>query len=538
MFPLITVTAEMLEQFFGLKPGDFVLNSRLPENFFNDIQRTMDIAGLEMMQLFLLSAWKSIYQGDKGDPSVLADYRFRRYKQQIGKMAFLFDCCDTLTYAERQQRAFERQIITNGRKTPDFFPGGAPASFFKRLYELKIQHGFYLCNLSKEACIDGYQWLFDSCRFQPIPAMLLPVVLTIFSTDEKGFSNIYSYFKYKNRRFSKETQKQIIALFSDICKEVRSQFPCVDGFIIPIFRWPDIEAAFCRQRNLFAADTETAKGFFAEYRQRNDLSKAEEMRLMEHSYGADIRALAKLCNLNTYITMNCLPTDAVPAKAKKPLKLLTEGELLPERPGTKGFDYFDRYFDGMYQQLPAVPGFSQLALIRYYRLPLDSYLNADPDFFADIEESASSALSGYMEMLRHNYWLEHSVFRFEDGKEYDWLNRRLKARIQYKLGNLPAWQKYIKHAKSFACDIVSVFTKEDYKGFIGNPQNFHVQYFPLYLRQFCKKYFILEYENASDQEACFLEDEAFYAILDMIQNCLLENLYTFWHNAVAKELYT
>ena len=269
-------------------------------------------------------------------------------------MAFLFDYCDTLTYAERQQKAFERQIITNHRKAPDFFPDGAPAGFFERLYELKIQHGFYLGNMSKEACIDGYQWLFNTCRFQPIPAMLLPTVLIIFSTDEKEFSNIYSYFKYKNRRFSKEAQKQVIALFKDICKEVRFRIPCTSGFIIPIFRWTDIEEVFCRQRNLCRADVEIAKGVFAEYRQRNDLSKVEEMRLMECSYGPDIRALAKLCNLNTYITMNCLSTDTVPAKAKKPLKLLAEGKLLPERRGMKGVTYFDRYFDGMYQHLPAV----------------------------------------------------------------------------------------------------------------------------------------------------------------------------------------
>lgn len=525
----------MLEQFFGLEPGGFAPKNRPVEYFFSDIQRTFDTAGQETMQLFLLSARKSIYQGDTSGPSLLADYEFQRYKQRVSKAAFFFDCCDTLTYAERQQKAFERQIITNHRKTPDFFPGEAPASFFERLYELKIQHGFN--NMSKEICIDAYQYLFNTCRFQPIPAMLLPVVLTIFSTDEKEFSNIYSYFKYKDRRFSKERQKQVVALFSDICKEVRSQFPCVDGFVVPIFRWPDIEAEFCSQRSLCGTDIEAVKSSFGEYRQRNDLSKAAEKHLMEHSYGLAIRALAKMCNLNTYITMNCLPTNTVPAKAKTPLKLLAEGKLLLERPGTKGFDYFDRYFDGMYQQLPAVPGFSQLALIRYYRLPLDSYLNANPDFFVDIEESASSALSRYTEMLRHNYWLEQSVFNYKSGEESIWVNKRYDARIQYKLKNVSMRKKYTKHGKSFACGIVSAFTKEDYREFIGNPQNFHVQYFPLYLRQFCKKHFILEYEKASDQEACFLEDDAFYAILDMIQGYLLENLHIFWHDTVARELY-
>ena len=167
---------------------------------------------------------------------------------------------------------------------------------------------------------------------------------------------------------------------------------------------------------------------------------------------------------------------------------------------------------------------------------MDSYLSTDPDIFADIEEAASVALSFYSETIRHNYWMEQSVFQFEDGEE--WLNHRLNARGQYRLGNFPAWHKHTKHEKSFANIIVSVFTKEDYKKFIENSQNFHVQYFPLYLRQFCKRYSILEYEEVSAQVACFLEDEAFHTILDIIQGCFLEELHIFWHNAVARALYT
>lgn len=538
MFPQKTIEHSLLKEFFDQNDNCFGKQNRPVEYFFHDVQRTLDEAGLETLQVFLLTARRSIYQGNGGDLTVLNQYALQRCDDRIHKAAFLFDCCDTLTYAEKQQKAFERQVITNGRAAPDFFQCEVPYTFFEHLYELKSQHGFSIPDIPKSDWINNCQYLFDNCRFQPIPAMLLPTVLTIYSTDGKEFSNLYSYFKYKNRRLSVEMKRQVASLFSDICKEVQNQFPCVNKFVIPIFRWPDIEDAFCKRQGLCEEEAKIAKDFFAEYRPKNDLVKSREAKLLEFAYGANIRSLAKLCNLNTYTIMNCLSTNLVPAKAKRPLKLLMEGELLPAAPGISEFQNFDRYFHGMYRHISAIPAFSQLALLRYYRLPMDTYLDAYPDFFTDIEEAAVAALSDYVELLRHNYWLEQEVFEFKRDTEYIWLNKRARARMHYKLGNILERQKYTKHAKAFANTVVTYFTELDYKEFIKQSENFHVHKFPLYLRKFCEKYSIVEYEIASEQEACFLEDEAFNGILDMVLNYFLENIYVFWHKSIERELYT
>lgn len=512
------------------------------ECFFQDVQDIMD-QDLADLQILLLSARKFIYvdnsrPDDKTDREMLYGYAIARHERRIQNSFYLYNCCKTLNDAEKQQKAFERQLSINGKEPCSILPKEVPESFFEKLYDIKVLHGFYTLNLSRDECIRDYRILYDKCRKQPVPAVMLPLVLTVFSTDGKLFSNLYAYFKYKNRRLSNDAQKQVIWLFEDISKTVTEQFKDKMCYGIPVFHWLEIEETFCRHKNLENGDVMIVKRYFSEYRNRNDLSKQEEAKLVEFPYGNDIRSLAKLCNLNTYITINYSIDGIIPGKAKKPLQQLLDGKLLPvaiNNPEYKG--RYDQYFCDLYTVVPCNPDFSYFALLRYYHLPLDSLLSAEPSFFSDIEESVSVAVTQYKEILKRKYWQDQQVSEFHDGKEYAWLNSRTEARIQYRLKNIPERNKYIKHAKIFASQIVSKFTLNDYRSFINQVENFNVHYFPLFLRNFCEVYDISGYIDVSAQEACFLEDEAYVTILDLIHNQLLENVSNFWRKHIENELY-
>ncbi len=508
------------------------------ESFFQDVQNTIDKEQVNL-QILLLTARKLIYvDSDRLDREQLQFYLTFSYEQRIQGASYLFDCCETLNAAEKQQKAFERQLSINGKEASSIlFFNEVPDCFFERLYDVKLRHGFHTPNLSREECIQGYRILYDKCRRQPIPAAMLPLVLTVFSTDGKLFRNLYAYFKYKNRRLSNDAQKQVFLLFEEISTMVAEQL--INGKLceIPVFHWTEIEDTFCQYRNLPSADIEVVKRYFSEYRRRNDLSKQDEAELMKFSYGNDVRSLAKLCNLNTYILMQSFG-DVVPGKAKKPLQQLLDGKLLPTvNPSSKGKNYLLRYFYGLYKSIPCNPDFSYFALLRYYRLPLDLHLTAQPDFFSDIEGAIASATKQYKENLRCRYRVDCLLIKQGRGKEQDWLNGRLSARAHYKYQNIPERNKFIKHAKIFACQIVSKFAEDDYRRFINQSENFSVNYFPIFLRNFCEAYDISGYTDVSDQEACFVEDEAYVTILDLIQNKLLKNVTDFWRKVIGKELY-
>ena len=122
-------------------------------------------------------------------------------------------------------------------------------------------------------------------------------------------------------------------------------------------------------------------------------------------------------------------------------------------------------------------------------------------------------------------------------RNLEFLDKRTAARLGYKRRTIFERQKFIERAKELSLQIISCFTEQDYREFIGNKENFNVFSFPLYLKRFCDRHEISVYENAAADEACFLEDEAFSTVLDMTEAYLCKNAKTFWEEMVSKELY-
>ena len=293
--------------------------NRPVECFFGDIQGVIDEENMEETYLLLFSTRRRIYK-DWGNvhmgpiPSVDTVNHF--YEQRLQKAEDFANACHAIIFAEKQQKAFERQYEINGKEPPPILPEEelSPA-FYEEIYTLKVEYNRKKeavsrksrsedkttdsSSMSKEECIAEYKEIYRRCRVQPISAALLPVVLTVFSTDEIPRANIYAYLKYKNRRLPEKSKDFVLSLFVGICDVVKKWINIY--FELPVFRWDWIAEDFCDKRNLPKEELAIVRQYFTKYQRGNDLSKQEEKELLKYPYGESIRSIAKLCNYNSYI---------------------------------------------------------------------------------------------------------------------------------------------------------------------------------------------------------------------------------------------
>lgn len=173
----------------------------------------------------------------------------------------------TVLHAEKQQKAFERQLKINNKISPQILPDLSEVDFnefCEELFAAKVCWGFNIPKKRKgekeyesmeeykKKCFDVYKKIYNACKVQPIAAALLPVILIVFSTDDKEFENIYSYLKYKNRRLTGEAQKRVLSLFTSISASIKAR---EDKRIwkkiwIPLIAWSKIEEDFCNYMEL------------------------------------------------------------------------------------------------------------------------------------------------------------------------------------------------------------------------------------------------------------------------------------------------
>jgi len=532
------------------------------EYFFQDIQKLIDGENTEAKYLEVLSVRRYIYKDICNIPMHSIpnkDSVAYVYEHRMQKATDLVNACHAIIYMEKQQKAFERQYEINRKEPPSILPEELPSVFFEELYILKMEYdqgkeavsrkcrnGDELAGhpmLSKEQYIEGCRDIYNKCKVQPIPSVLMPVILTVFSTDAKDAAtrcNIYSYLKFKERRLSEKAKELVLSLFSRICKLVEKWVDV--SFELPVFRWDRIAYHFCRVKGLSKEDIAVVEGYFARYQGCNDLSKAGERELLKYTYGEDIRAIAKLCNYNAYIAMNYLPKDKAPRKGKRALEKLSEGKSLPKIGiTTQTSDYLRDYFSGLYILVPSNI-LCYLMLVRCYHLSFDSLVDFLPgyeqehEFFTEMEGALGNALRSYCDQIQRKYE-DDPLLGFEiEGRSYSWLNMRKLARSSYQYQDVLKLNQYAKSKAKFTTEIIKNFTDEAYMEFISDVKNFHVDYFPMYLKCFCEKYCILRYEKAGEMEKCFLEDAAFAVILELLKATLQRNARSFLENLFYSEL--
>lgn len=568
---MILEKSELFKSFFGEK---YVQGEGRIECFFRDMQRTMDTTGAENIQLLLLIYRKLIYQGKKNKieekyiPAIkkLADVQ---YQDILCKIDFFSDACQTLFSVEKQQRARERQIECNYQDPPPLLRKNVSDKFFERIFERKQEHGFYT-RKGKEEIIQGYKTIYAQCSNQPITAAMLPLILTIYSTDECTPSHLYVYFKYKNRRLTRQLEKELTPLLLDICDLV-NEYIATD-FQVPIFKWDTIVEDFCRHHKLGENDSKEVKEYFADYCQRNAIPKGKESSLLKLSYGRDVRSLAKLFNLNTMLRYSPIKdsldrddtvqfTDkAVPQvnlrdfltarkkiedeqnqalkglktnkqvqreleKIKRLYKQLEEGDLLPlEDVCSNGTVKFNRRICTF---ASSSPDFCLLALHRYYGIPFG--LNVLCSFGVNMLETYfESALDEYVVQLKKNF----------SSRILHWSVLEKKSE----------WRDYLSEAYKFASRVCVTFTDYDYREFISKgenfltsrfvgPEEFEASGFRVYLRKFCKKYRLAEYTDAPKEKAELFESVAFDAILNLASTQLHKNFISYWQKNLSEELF-
>ena len=182
-------------------------------------------------------------------------------------------------------------------------------------------------------------------------------------------------------------------------------------------------------------------------------------------------------------------------------------------------------------------------MVRYYHLSLDSLVDFLPayeqehEFLTDMVESLGKTLRRYCDQIKRKYEDDSRWGLMLEGRTRSWLDRRKIARAGHRYKDTPKFDRYGQTILKFVKRVNLEFTDEDYKEFISDKENFHVDHFPLYLRNFCEKHCITDYEKVDETGKCYLEDEAFFAMLDMSANILQGNVKTFWQKLFCNELY-
>ena len=120
-----------------------------------------------------------------------------------------------------------------------------------------------------------------------------------------------------------------------------------------------------------------------------------------------------------------------------------------------------------------------------------------------------------------------------------WLQDSIAARMMYQYEEIEKHDRYAKNAITFASQVRSCFTEDDYREFIGKTENFALYYFTKYLEDFCKRHGITAYTDTavSRYEKCFMEDAAFSTVLQLSERTLIKNARSFWKRLIAEELY-
>ena len=530
--PHMLTDSEIAKQIETLKNGKWPATS-----FFQNMQLAIDQNKWEYIE-FLLYYGVSLcndYQSIHRE-KVELQYIVNKIFYNAQDTMLFFEACNTLDDAEKQQRALERQIDINSYELPSLLSEAPEPLFFERLLLLAKKYSFFIYNIEETEWIERAKNLYHKCENQPIALVLLPVILTVFCTDNIEHKNVFAYLKNKKRRFSQALESNIYPLFSDIL-DLMEEFNLseVTTLNIPIFFWDKIVDTFCSAHKLRNKDTENAKNLFEKLRGKNGPSREENAELSQCWYGSAIQHISKLCNLNTYIWTKLNSGRSM--RISEALKQLEQESLLPLDtlhglyPTSKKVPRSRVYLDLYYYEFTSAD-LSFLALMRYYHLPFEQLNYSRFAFFEKIEALISSLVSYYVERIKKQYFPADALVI-----ETRTATNRTKARVFYKKSNVYERKKYILDCKKFAVKIAQTFNEKDYRCFISCEQNFDYLQFQNYLEAYCREKDISIYDEVSDIEACFLADEAFSVIADLCGAYLQKNIYEIWRKRMEISLY-
>ena len=513
------------------------------ECWFSDMQKMLDNPNQSekksLSLLLLVCAANYIYRRPNGLKD--AEYSSNKINRNIREFIQLVNECKSLRDAEGQQRAFERQLSTckaDNSFERAYWKLDLPEEFFSGIYRLKQKHYPHIADAPEGVWVKKYRSFWEKCRCQPIASMLLPILFTSLIVNGNETLSAYAYLKQKKSGLSVLDKRNVIELY----REVRQLFydtvapihqvtenwkeelgesieknPTRVAYspFLPVFNWEEITKEFCAFHQLGKTDSERVEQIFNQYRGKNGLSKREEKELAKLPYGEHVRAVAKLCNINVWLMLKC--GTPVPSKAKKPLALLMQGDLLPANREIISNQDFGAYLD----RYCVESDLTYLALVRYYHVPLEQDFDLTPLGIASIEEE---------------FELVSSVYIGEICKQFK--DAQYLATSTCRLWENPMDVLYLVRSKKFASEIARNFTRVDYVDFLSDTEYFRYTKFSEYLTAFCDKYNLSHYKTIHLDEKIYWEYEALTTMLQMVQAYLKESFMRYWQDTLTELLYS
>lgn len=492
----------------------------------------------------------------------------KTYRTILNSLKLIAVECNTLSMAKAQMKAFEIQQKKNTTPVPTYYQiSDIPENVLNALCDLKFKGEYILNRWSKEKFVSECKKLWENCKKQPISLVLLPTLLTILIVEEIEHESVYAYLKQTKKYLSADNSKRIAQLFEDICDILNLGYRDCNNWWIPGFNWKEIEKRFYDYNELSEADQKIAHDYFFKLRYSNGLSKSDEQKLANMSFGPKLQALAKICNLN-YFMMLALQTPEemdssllndkterrisgeieppilsdqeiitsaqISTRIKSAYKLLMEDQILPR--SDEGPKIFDSYFGGLYTRLYGIPDFSYIALLRHYRLSIDQVFGHMPRGLKRLAEYFEHITSDYVKRLTKNFIGDQNISPYFSNLEDKEAN--ISSGVIFHIlpnGNSEFQADNMRKSYRLSSQIADNYSEDDYREFISNINHFHPHFFCEYLAKYCKKYHIDLYPEKLDFEKVLLENAAFSTIMEFVKYYLEKNFYSYWKDHISKE---
>lgn len=453
---------------------------------------------------------------------------------------------------KKQQKAYERQYHTVGEFPPEFKNTFWLNPFPEQFYEDICRVGErFLCDRQRDTAIYGDQGngvkdeigkFVAICEEQPIPSMLLPVLLTIFIADygqyqkkkrdaesqervRREYPSIYTLLKYKRRPYE---NGKIIELFNEIhvlldkytkSTEIEarvSKFPLQ----LPVVDWERCVKLIAKINNVTdeakidklrqeVYKLSLANGTNNRDKSRNDTTN-EDHELLIRS-----QEICKLLNTHTLLEGKC----GVPKKTKKieHVRASFYKQINPEFEHlweSLRHDYnnlppwtYETYLSGLF----SFEDMNALMLMHCFGITIDEGGGLLPEGIVGLRDSIDILVIRIIHMLHVAYENSYCRFSLDQAR--------------------PVSKEICTRSYSCATDIIQKFKTCDYIALISEPSNLTWSGFQNFFLNFCEKH-NLETHSAEPEYTY----QAYMASLNAIHIFMRESIANYDNDAIAERL--
>lgn len=433
----------------------------------------------------------------KSDDDVFNGYSHQLHKIEAQYRSF-FEKLEMISLIEAQQKAYERQYHWRGKTMPDDFrkvfwkTERFPPAFYDRLYHISVDTLGAPRSGDREAWIENAECFVGKCTAQPIPSMLLPVLLTLALTDhvfEKRIDdvnalNLYTLLHYYKKRRATTSEDAAIQAFHNVYTLVRK---CTDPkyaegdtellskqpLSIPIVKWDRIKETL-KRNGAVRMDSDAVAEMLGELdalRTKNGPATDYFLNEMEDCKKTELRrhakGLAKLFNTINLIKLRA--GDKMAPQTLQSIRNYLDGPYSVELFRIEDVTYHTQYVQLLSSRYCEDADINPLLFLRYYRIPADrveAYMPAEANLLTDAVDQVSDSVLQVAQM-----WFIRS--EFFNGQDF---------------GNYLVNKGRLLEVKEAVTEFVRQFQKKDFDDFVKNNRHFTPKGFVGYFESFAKEH--------------------------------------------------